>query len=210
VSKYILVNGCSHTEGSECSTNWPAEFSKLADVHVENLAQGGSSNLSIMRRTIEYLDNHDPEEIHSVIIAWTTLERFEFSFDNELVDYSFTKQDSDKEELNKYFKFADLHLADWSLGARHTQLYTVLLENYLQNKGIPYMFFNMFNSAYKDQTLYYEYQKFNKYYKPNTGILEHYLDTYPEKFTDTKHAWDPIIHKQIAEELFNSRQWQSR
>ena len=51
---------------------------------------------------------------------------------------------------------------------------------------------------------------YNKYYKPNTGILEHYLDTYAEKFTDTKHAWDPIIHKQIAEELFNSRQWQSR
>ena len=46
--KKILTVGCSHTEGSECSTSWPTEFGILADCEVVNVAKGGASNYLIL------------------------------------------------------------------------------------------------------------------------------------------------------------------
>jgi len=67
----------------------------------------------------------------------------------------------------------------------------------------------MFNSAFSDQDYNFDSINFDKYYMPHEGILEKYLEQYPDKFTETKHAWDPQIHKMLAEEIFQSQQWQN-
>ena len=53
-NQVLLCNGCSHTFGSECSTSWPEEISKLTGFDYENLAFPGTSNQSILRRTVKY------------------------------------------------------------------------------------------------------------------------------------------------------------
>lgn len=201
----ILTVGCSHTEGSECTTNWPTEFGILAQCEVVNLAQGGASNYSILNKTVQYLETNNAD---AVIISWTTLERFQFAFNGRVVDYSLHKRDKDKGPLDNFFRFADLNMADWRYGKTVTELYILLLQNYLENKNIPYVFFNMFNSAFSDQDYNFDSINFDKYYMPYEGILEKYLEQYPDKFTETKHAWDPQIHKMLAEEIFQSQQWQ--
>lgn len=209
--KKLLTVGCSHTEGSECTTSWPTEFSKLTGIDVINLGNGGASNYSILNDTVKYLETH---KVDAVIIAWTTLERFQFSFNGRAVDYSFHKRSEgtpgrrDETQLNNFFRFADLNMADWNYGKGVTETYVLLLQNYLENNNIPYIFFNMFNSAFvNDQNYKFNSINFDKYYIPTEGILEKYLDEYPEAFTETKHAWDPKIHKMIAEEILNSKQW---
>lgn len=204
--KKILTIGCSHTEGSECSTSWPTEFGILADCEVVNIAKGGASNYSILNKTVQYLETCEAD---AVIVAWTTLERFQFAFNGRVVDYSLHKRDKSKGPLDNFFRFADLNIADWGYGKTVTELYILLLQNYLENKNIPYVFFNMFNSAFSNQDYNFESINFDKYYMPYEGILEKYLEQYPDKFTETKHAWDPKIHKMIAEEIFNSQQWQN-
>ena len=202
----ILTVGCSHTEGSECTTNWPTEFGILAQCEVVNLAQGGASNYSILNKTVQYLETNNAD---AVIIAWTTLERFQFAFNGRVVDYSLHKRDKGKGPLDNFFRFADLNIADWGYGKTVTELYILLLQNYLENKNIPYIFFNMFNSAFSEQDYNFDSINFDKYYMPYEGILEKYLEQYPDKFTETKHAWDPQIHKMLAEEIFQSQQWQN-
>ena len=46
--KKVLTVGCSHTEGSECSTSWPTEFGNIANCDIINLGKGGASNYSIV------------------------------------------------------------------------------------------------------------------------------------------------------------------
>ena len=203
--KKVLTVGCSHTEGSECSTSWPTEFGNIANCDIINLGKGGASNYSIVDTTIKYLETNT---VDCVIIAWTTLERFQFAFRDRVVDYSFCKRDSEDNQLDTFLRFADLNMADWNYGKSVTETYVLLLQNYLENNSIPYMFFNMFNSAFtSDQNYKFSSINFDKYYIPAEGILEKYLEDYPEAFTDTKHAWDPQIHRMLAEEIFNSQQW---
>jgi hypothetical protein len=202
-NKVLLCNGCSHTFGSECDTSWPTEISKLTGFDYENLALPGTSNQSILRRTVKYILENEVR-VGGVAIGWTTHERFELSVDGNITNYSLGKRDG-KEEENKFYKYADLHIADWELGKEHTQLYMYMLQTFLQSKNIPYVFFNMYNIAWKhSQDYMYNSIDFSKYYLPNQAIIENYLLEYPDKFTETKHAWDPIIHQMIAKDIANS------
>jgi len=206
----ILVNGCSHTFGSECNTNWVKELALLEGCDYENMALPGTSNQSILRRTIDEIEKHS-HRYHVVIISWTTLERFEFAYKGEVTNYSLHKSDAQDDRLNDFFKFCDVNIADWQLGKQHTQMYIFLLQEYLKSKNIPYIFFNAYNTAWdNNQDLLYRSMDFSKYYMPTEGIIERYLAQYPQSFSNTKHATDPEIHKMIAKEIRNSQQWQNR
>lgn len=202
----LLVNGCSHAAGSECNTNFSQQIAEQYPHAVVNIAHPGGSNHRIMRTTIEHIENSNtcPD---FVLIAWTTHERFEFSFENELSDYTLAKQ-SDNSNLEKFYRYADLYLADWNVGLEFTLTYQHALQTYLKHKQIPYLFCNMFNSIPVDcQKPLWQSIDQSKYYKPHCGLIEDYLQRYPHMFSETKHAVDPFIHRQIAQELTNTNTW---
>ena len=45
----ILLNGCSHTEASECDKGLSDYFAELLKADVSNIAKGGGSNHRILR-----------------------------------------------------------------------------------------------------------------------------------------------------------------
>lgn len=200
----ILINGCSHTAGSECKTNYGKIIAETLGCDYVNIATPGGSNHKIMRSTIEYLSTHN--DIDFVLIGWTTHERFEFSFDGVPTDYTLAKQ-SDNPNIEKFYRFADLHLADWELGLNFTLSYQVALQSYLINKNINYAYCNMFNSIPNNcqNELWDEIDK-NKYIMPHSGFIEEMMNDFPQCFSKTKHAVDPIIHKKIAEKILMEMQ----
>ena len=98
--KTLYVNGCSHTAGSECNTNYANIIGQKLNYKVINKATPGGGNHKIYRETMEYLCN-DNHPVDFVIIGWTTHERFEFSFDGENTDYTLYKESYNK-ELEKF------------------------------------------------------------------------------------------------------------
>jgi hypothetical protein len=197
--KKILINGCSHAAGSECSTSFGNILASRVPASAINIAHPGGSNHRIMRTTMQWLETYSRPDF--VLIAWSTHERFEFSFDNSLTDYTLCKT-SEQESLEKFYRYADLHLADWNVGLDFTLSYQLALQSYLQNNNIPYLYCNMFNSIPNEcQNPLWKAIDTSKYYKPHVGLIEHYLEQYPTKFSDTKHATDPAIHEMIADEL---------
>ena len=88
----ILLNGCSHTEASECDKGLAEYFAEILNAKVVNISKGGGSNHRILRTTLEYCENNP---VDLVIIGWSTHERFEFSWKGERKDYTLYKQ-SDK------------------------------------------------------------------------------------------------------------------
>ena len=197
--KNILVNGCSHAAGSECSTSFGEVLANSVGYSLTNIAHPGGSNHRILRTTIEWIEqNHVPD---FVLIAWSTHERFEFSYDNELTDYTLCKT-STNTQLEQYYRYADLHLADWDIGLDFTLTYQLALQTYLTAKDIPYLYCNMFNSIPEQcQKPTWKALDTSKYYKPHVGLIEHYIEQYPTMFSNTMHATDPYVHQQIATDL---------
>ena len=197
--KTILVNGCSHAAGSECSTSFSEIIANKLECNLVNIAHPGGSNHRIMRTTIDWIEKNTVPDF--VLIAWSTHERYEFAFDNELTDYTFCKTSSNR-NLERFYRYADLHLADWNVGLEFTLTYQLALQSYLVTKQIPYLYCNMFNSIPEQcQNTLWNAIDTSKYYKPHVGLIECYLEQYPEMFSDTKHATNPLIHEQIAQEL---------
>ena len=199
--KKLLANGCSHTEGSECNVSFGDFFTDYEHV---NIAKGGGGNERILRTTMEYCENN---EVDLVIIGWSTHERFEFAWKNERKDYTLYKQ-SDDEDLQKFYRYADLHLADWNIGLDNTITYMLSLQTYLESKNIEFIFCNMFNSIPKDcQNKLWNSIDTSKYYKPHESFIEEYLVDFPEGFSESKHITDEGLYEQIAKSLKNMYTW---
>lgn len=77
----LLTVGDSFTYGDELTDHyqaWPYQLADLAGYEVHNMGQSGSSNASILRRTLEELaENH----YDLVIIGWTSPGRIEWKDD---------------------------------------------------------------------------------------------------------------------------------
>ena len=52
----VLINGCSHTEASECKKGLAEFLQENLDADVTNIAKGGGSNHRILRTTMEYCE----------------------------------------------------------------------------------------------------------------------------------------------------------
>ena len=202
--KKLLTNGCSHTEGSECNVSFGDFFTDYEHV---NIAKGGGGNERILRTTMEYCENN---EVDLVIIGWSTHERFEFAWKNERKDYTLYKQ-SDDEDLQKFYRYADLHLADWNIGLDNTITYMLSLQTYLESKNIEFIFCNMFNSIPKDcQNKLWNSIDTSKYYVPNKSFIEEYLELYPDDFSESMHIKNEVLYEKIAKELYNMYLWRYR
>ena len=202
--KKLLSNGCSHTEASECDKS----FGDFIDgyEHV-NIAKGGCGNHRILRTTMEYCENN---KVDLVIIGWSTHERFEFSFDGDRKDYTLYKQ-SENEDLQKFYRYADLHLADWSTGLEDTITYIFALQTYLESKGIEYIFCNMFNSIPDNCRIpLWNSIDTSKYYMPNKSFIEEYLELYPDNFSESMHIKNKVLYEKISKELYNMYLWRYR
>lgn len=200
----VLINGCSHTEASECDNGLGKFLGKILNADVTNIAKGGGGNHRVLRTTMEHIENN---KVDLVIIGWSTHERFEFSYDNERTDYTLYKQ-SDNPELQKFYRYADLHLADWDMGLEDTISYQLALQNYLENKNINYLFCNMFNSIPNDcQIPLWKSIDTSKYYKPAESFIEKYIESHPEGFSETKHITDEKLYLDIANDLVEMYKW---
>ena len=198
--KTLYVNGCSHTAGSECSTNYGEIVAEKLGYSVVNQATPGGGNHKIYRSSMEYLCNEN-NKVDLVIIGWTTHERFEFSFDGEEQDYTLYKT-SYNDELQKFYGYADLHMADWNIGLQNTITYQLGLQTFLQSKKIPYIYLNMFNHIPENcQIPMWQNIDKSKYIQPYSSFIEQLMEQYPDKFSDTKHATDPFIHEKIAKAI---------
>ena len=198
--KTLYVNGCSHTAGSECNTNYANIIGQKLNYKVINKATPGGGNHKIYRETMEYLCN-DNHPVDFVIIGWTTHERFEFSFDGENTDYTLYKESYNK-ELEKFYRYADLHMADWDLGLQNTITYQLGLQTFLESKNIDYRYINMFNHIPEDcQIPIWKNINQSKYILPHSSFIETLLEQYPNMFSSTKHATDPVIHEKISEAI---------
>ena len=156
---------------------------------------------------MEYCENN---QVDLVIIGWSTHERFEFSFDNERKDYTLYKQ-SENEDLQKFYRYADLHLADWSTGLEDTITYIFALQTYLESKGIEYIFCNMFNSIPDNCRIpLWNSIDTSKYYMPNKSFIEEYLELYPDDFSESMHIKNEVLYEKIAKELYNMYLWRYR
>jgi len=199
--KKLLINGCSHTSGIqgpslEYKPHSFDDYFKSYDTN--NIAIGGNSNFAIFKSTIEYCERHD---VDLVIIGWTTHERFEFNYDEGIYQYSLGKQ-SDNPELQKFFKFADLHMTNWNVGLYNLLIYQISLQEYFKSKNIDYIYCNMYNAVPKDchEPLWNSIDT-SKYYMPHDSFIERYLELYPEGFDKSKHISHQLLYKRIAEEL---------
>jgi hypothetical protein len=81
MKKQLLTVGDSFTYGDElkdCYQAWPYQLADCLDYEVHNMGQSGSSNASILRRTLEELViNH----YDLVVIGWTSPGRIEWKDD---------------------------------------------------------------------------------------------------------------------------------
>lgn len=194
----ILANGCSHTAGSESPRSYIDYMAESLGHEFKNISWPGGGNHRILRTTLNWLETNSKPDL--VIIGWTTHERFEFSYDGTVQDYTLDKQSS-IESLETFYRYSDLHLADWNFGLENTLLYQYSLQTYLEKHSIPYVYCNMYNSVPKDcQHPMWNALDKNKYYKPHNSLIEKYLELMPNHFSSTKHA-DAVVHKYIANEL---------
>lgn len=195
----LLVNGCSHIAGSEADTNVGILFAKELGHDLVNIAEPGGGNQRILRSTIEYIEQNKKPDF--VLIGWTTHERFEFSFDGERRNYTLDKQ-SENRYLHKFYRYADLHLADWEIGEENTILNQYLLQLYLESKRIDYMYCNMYNSINpENQSVLWKQINKDKYLTSNTSLIEDAMDEFTEGWSNTKHAVDPKIHQSMTDKL---------
>lgn len=203
----IFANGCSHTAGSESTHSYVDFMGEALGMSVCNISAPGGGNHKILRTSMYWLESNPAPEL--VVIGWSTHERFEFSFDGTVQDYTLDKSGS-YPALETFYRYCDLHLADWEFGLESTLTYQYSMQLYLESKNIPYIFCNMYNSIPKDcQHPVWLASNKNKYYMPHNSLIEKYLGIMPTHFSSTKHA-DAVVHKYIANELLGFMQRQER
>ncbi len=197
--KKLLANGCSHMAGSECQTNIAELFALNVDMETDNISTPGGGNHRILRSTIEHIEENGKPDF--VLIGWTTQERFEFSWRGKRADYTLDKH-SDDIDLEKFYRYLDLNVCDFEIGKENTILYMFLLQQYLENNKIDYMYCNMYNKIPAGyQSNIWNLINLDKYYLHHTSLIEDAMSEFSTGWSDTKHAVDPDIHRSMASKL---------
>lgn len=153
----ILINGCSHLDGTGLGSDiestkqitWPALVWQQHDVH--NIAEAGSSNDSICRRTIQQAESNCYD---FVCVQWAIFERIEVQVplhakyglqkahsclhsNNALFQIDINGNGEFMHELAKYI-FLKQFDTEWFIDYNLSQI--IVLQNWLQTAGIPYLF----------------------------------------------------------------------
>ena len=148
----VLYTGCSWTWGSELEgveSNHEYRCANRFSGSHTNIAQNGISNEGIVRSTIKYIENnleecgyHSPKWIDNnkvdfVVVQFTIMDRYSV-YNNEWINLQAYMTDPKMKN----------HLARMFLKNFHNSVYAhnefwrnvCLLENYLENRNIPYYF----------------------------------------------------------------------
>ena len=164
----LLLNGCSHAAGSEIDPlsleprGWTPEKAfgahlarRLGFAQHINLAMPGGSNERILRTTLEYLGTHGSEFSPGglfVVVLWTGPARFEVydetwrTWINLCPGVQDTRWFDDyPPPLQNYFKYHVLVRTSPVEVATRRWVEVLLLQAYLKNQGIPYLFCNAYH-----------------------------------------------------------------
>jgi hypothetical protein len=166
----LYVNGDSHSAGAEAvnhhcfaeddSKLWPmgrrphpdnlavSYGQKLADklcATLECQAESAGSNDRIIRTTLEYLAEHNPDLI---VIGWSTWEREEWLHDGIYYQVTASGTDSVPKELQQRYKQwvieQDYVSRQQKLLSWHDKIYQFHLS--LNDRGIKHLFFNTYSN----------------------------------------------------------------
>lgn len=113
----LLVSGCSFTHGCETyngfmhAKNVEQSYSKflsdLLDTDLINVALSGASNDYIFFSIIDEILKRDPSEIHSVVVAWTTVSRLTWKSEGRYWLYTGTWATTVKPQTSGQLDFPD-------------------------------------------------------------------------------------------------------
>jgi hypothetical protein len=124
----ILATGDSFTAGEESPISWPELLPGVV-----NYGRSGFSNDAIVKRTVELVETTTWD---FAIVCWTTPHRIEVN-----------NQHLTPSSHRKYGSICDYVFLDWSeewaIKKFHTQV--LLLESYLRDRGVPYIFVRTFD-----------------------------------------------------------------
>ena len=108
--KSLCFSGCSITWGDELKNRYSERYSTLVSKHYDsrhfNLSQCGISNDSIVRSTINNIQNTNPD---IVVIQFTVHPRIEYFTENDTIE-NWTPQ-----SLNKFRKSRNYYVTHLSL-----------------------------------------------------------------------------------------------
>ncbi len=146
----IYANGCSWTHGSELQGMhgaWPYIVAKELGVEAINNAEPGTSNDSIVRRTVDDCEEFIKRDQRPVVlIAWTHVHRFELPIGNSREEHYYKFVNPEDPDVPKIgldiWRDWSNDAADW----RRWQLQKRLLAAYLTVNDFTFYFFNTFNS----------------------------------------------------------------
>lgn len=152
----VLVNGCSHLAGNELHDDleiagkltWP---NFIPEWTVKNIAQGASSNDSIVRRTVDELETQDYDFVY---VQWTSFNRIELQipfYKEHGLEFEWfcinSRNAESKFSLNNNGEFIHKVARSIFLKQFNTQWFDnynlssmITLQSYLQQKNIPYKF----------------------------------------------------------------------
>lgn len=109
--KYLVVNGCSFSEGHNLGTNgaWPRYLGEYLNMEVVNLSHGGGGNDTIVSNLRHYGDiNKDIAEDSFFILQLTECLRYSVSIElgDEIIPHVFTPLQ---------FLYGDIKFKDWNM-----------------------------------------------------------------------------------------------
>lgn len=237
MDKILLIVGCSHAAGAEIDGTTDSSFNRqnsFGNILAEklnrtavNIASSGSTNSSILRNTIEYVENHQSKDM-IILISWTESTRVEIPIpEHRTSDWekinNFSRYISDQ---NKHFlrlNYGWKGISDWEKEIIervhpvmiHHDLYfeissaqmVLLLHLYLKTKNIDHMMCNSMYMFSKDFRLLPYLNLIDK--RNYFNMLDNEASFYPKYknlgYSNIKAEYwhhGPEPHKLYAEELF--------
>lgn len=149
----LLAGGCSLIYGTEISDattgpsqlTYPALLARQFGLEYSCTANPGDGNDSICRKIIEAVD----DEVGLVVVTWSYHDRFEFNYNNHGWQSLKNPNSMFVEQINQLAKpfYADLtEVYSWSKYIQDI----VLLQTFLINKGIPFIFSSADDAFFND------------------------------------------------------------
>ncbi len=190
MKKILLCEGCSWTAGSLGDDNnvinpelavvlennlmdsrnddyrlprlWPHKLGKLLNINVKNTAVPGSSNDTIVRRTVEnvlsLLDQYNSDDIF-VIIGWTSPERKDFYYKDMVVpkdgrwftllpaELNELLRREDKKHLKPFYKTYVKYFWNTEEYISRYINHNLYLHYFLESQGIGHLFYSAFHEG---------------------------------------------------------------
>ena len=192
--KKLLISGCSNAAGFDISDKGDSHLNRSKSFgnvlagkfnrEPVNAALGGATNNSITRIVLDYCENNTVEDL-AVLIAYTDIDRLDVPWTTE-IDHTYANTSSNYYK-NIYSAFNHINVNWEGLGEEKALLppyhdfinanpsymeingatQTILLQNYLENRSIPYVMCNTMHM----------YNKFDLDIPPAVALYRDWINT---------------------------------